>query len=107
MVCTFICQFFLVDPETKVTIINPILFKVLMIVIVTIITFYGYSKINTKTGISIQTSNTFLALNFLLDIVVLIVLFSVPFMVWATTILPVYILVFYGVCFIIKGHGIQ
>jgi hypothetical protein len=103
----FFVSIFLIDPETKMPIIDPILFKVIMVVILAAITFYAYNKIKAKIGMYIQTANTFLAVNIVLDMAILVGLLGVPFVTWIATVLPVYILVFYGMYFIIKRHGIQ
>lgn len=102
----FLVSMFLINPETKETIISPVLFKSLMLVILALITVFGYRKILIISPLTIQTPNTFLAINIVFDLVVLVTLLSVPFQVWLLTVLPIYLLVFYGAFLLMRKYAI-
>lgn len=102
----FLVSMFLINPETKETIISPVLFKSLMLVILALITVFGYRKILNISPLTIQTPNTFLAINIVFDLVVLVTLLSVPFQVWLLTVLPIYLLVFYGAFLLMRKYAI-
>lgn len=89
-------SFFFVNPETKEYTINIWVFKGLMAAILAAVTYVGYNKIAAKGTIKMPVPNTFLAVNVVGDILVLLLAFGVPVLMWITTILPIYIVCIYG-----------
>jgi hypothetical protein len=94
----FVVSLFLVNPQTKEYYPNYIGFKLIMFVILSSITYLLMKKILAKKHESKwKVANTFLLVNIIVDLALLVGLFGVTFVSWLTTILPVYIVVFYGV----------
>jgi hypothetical protein len=92
----FVVSIFMVDPVTKEYLPNFTIFKAVMFVILAVVTYGLYTSLKKVQLLTIATPNTFLLVNILLDLFVLILAFQIPILVWVTTVLPVYLIVFYG-----------
>jgi hypothetical protein len=92
----FVVSIFMVDPVTNEYLPNFIVFKVVMFLILTVVTYGLYTSLKKDQLLTIATPNTFVLVNILLDMVVLVLAFQIPISVWATTVLPIYLIVFYG-----------
>lgn len=97
-------SFFLINPETKEYIINFWVFKLLMITILSFITYIGYKKISTKNDLKLTTAHTFFLVNVLGDVLVLLFFLKFPITVWLTTIVSMYIVVIYGLYSVLKSR---
>ena len=100
-VVPFAVSIFMVDPVTKEYLPNFTVFKVVMFLILAVVTYGLYVLLKKDQLLTITTTNTFLLVNILLDMVVLVLIFKIPILVWVTTVLPVYLIMFYG-CFHLK-----
>lgn len=95
-VVPFAVSMFMVDPVTKEYLPNFTVFKVVMFLILAAVTYGLYALLKKDLALTIAIPNTFLLVNILLDAVVLILAFQIPIFVWVTTVLPMYLIVFYG-----------
>jgi hypothetical protein len=90
-------SFFLIDPNTKEYLPNFIGFKLIMFVLLSAVTYMLMKRIFAKSALGKWlTASLFLVVNIVLDLVVLISLLKIEFMSWLLTILPIYVIVFYG-----------
>jgi hypothetical protein len=99
-VIPFVVSIFMVDPVTKEYLPNIIVFKAVMASLLAIVTYLLYSVIRKARHLHSTVPNTFLASNTVLDGIVLVSLFGMPIVVWCTTVLPLYVIIFYGVYFL-------
>lgn len=95
-VVPFAVSIFMVDPVTKEYLPNFTVFKAVMFFILAVVTYVLYTSLKKDQLLTITTPNTFLLVNILLDTVVLVLVFQIPILVWVTTVLPMYLIVFYG-----------
>jgi hypothetical protein len=98
----FVVSLFMVDPVTKEYLPNFTIFKIVMFLILAVVTYASYTSLKKKQLLTITAANTFLLVNVLFDLVVLVLAFQIPIFVWATTVLPMYLIVFYGSYFLKK-----
>ncbi len=80
------------------------IFKVVMFMILALVTYGLYTSLKKGQLLTIATPNTFLLVNVLFDLVVLVLAFQIPILVWVTTVLPMYLIVFYGGYFLKKWY---
>lgn len=92
-------KFFMYDPNTNQYLPNIPVFKSVMIALTTLLTFYFFSKIkaNDQSSEWYAYAIFFVVVCSVLDFAVLLTVFKVDFSIWALTIFPVYIIVFFGV----------
>jgi hypothetical protein len=96
-------SFFMIDPETQAYLPNELVFKATMIAISAAVTFFFFNKLKKMNLLQVQVPHTFLIINVLLDIAVLIGVFAMPFTEWVTTVFPAYIVIFYGLYYLLKN----
>lgn len=89
-------SFFMIDPVTMEYLPNEIVFKITMILLSAIVTFLFFRKIKNKGILQVQVPHTFLFVNIVLDVLILIGALGMSVAEWSTTVLPMYIIVFYG-----------
>lgn len=89
-------SFFMIDPVTMEYLPNEMAFKITMILSSAVVTFLFFRKIKSRGILQVQVSHTFLFVNIVLDILFLMGALGMPVTEWATTVLPMYIVVFYG-----------
>lgn len=89
-------SFFMIDPVTMEYLPNETVFKITMILSSAVVTFLFFRKIKSRGILQVQVSHTFLLVNIVLDILFLMGALGMPVTEWATTVLPMYIVVFYG-----------
>lgn len=95
-------SFFMIDPVTMEYLPNEMIFSVTMILLSAIVTFLFFKKIKSRGMMQVQIPHTFLFVNVVLDILILISSFGMPFTEWVTTVFPSYIVVFYGLYFYLR-----
>jgi hypothetical protein len=96
----FAVSIFMVNPVTGEYLPNFVIFKVVMLLLLSTITYYSYINIKKFGGLTIKVPNTFLAVNSIMDILVLMLAFQIPLSIWFITILPIYFIVFYGIYYL-------
>lgn len=89
-------SFGLFDPATQSYVPSFAGFKVIMTLTAAAVTFFTYRWIARHRSLVWGTAAVYLAINSLLDVLVLILLFKVPIKTWLMTILPVYTFVFFA-----------
>ena len=100
----FFVSVFMIETGTNPVSYKPdfITFKITMFVILVIITTLGYTIMRWYTKLNwVITSIVFLLLSCILDVVVLINIYKTNTTSWVLTVLPVYLLVFFGLGYII------
>lgn len=98
-------SFFLVDPETKAYLINFWLFKTLMASLLGAVVYFFFNKLIKRHSLNLATANTFVAVNILGDLLVLIAIFKMDLINWLTTIVPIYLVVVYGLFSVMKKRS--
>jgi len=98
-----IASFGLYDPATGSYVPGFLGFKIIMAVLAGASTFFTYRWITRQHTLAWSTAGFYLIVNSLLDVVVLILMFRMPPTEWLTTILPLYLLVFFGILAIMRG----
>jgi hypothetical protein len=97
-----LASFGLFNPNTGAYLPNYPGFKLIMAVLAALCTFLSYRWIARSGGLTPGVPVTYLALNSLLDLAVLIAAFGMPVAVWGTTVFPVYVAVFVGLYFAMR-----
>jgi uncharacterized membrane protein YidH (DUF202 family) len=100
----FFVSIFMIDSSRLPILYKPdyITFKLTMIVILIIITTLGYSIMRWYTKLNwVITAITFLLFSCVLDIVVLINIFKFSNTDWVLTVLPSYLVIFFGLGYLI------
>jgi hypothetical protein len=93
----FLASFFFIDQNTKSYIPNELVFKLIMIAILAGITLVIYLYLRLKTELNwLLVAGFFLFLNCVLDNIFLIGLFKYELIKWVLTVLPIYIVIFFG-----------
>ena len=92
-------SFFMIDLVTMAYLPNETVFKITMILSSAVVTFLFFRKIKSGGIMLAQVPHTFLLVNVLLDILFLMGALGMPVTEWVTTVLPMYIVVFYGLYF--------
>jgi hypothetical protein len=87
-------SFGLYDPETKIYVPSYIGFKITMALTAATVAFLTMRWISKKELVSAKVPAIYVAVNSLLDIFVLVLLFAMPFMFWTMTVFPIYVVVF-------------
>ncbi|OYU03469.1 MAG: hypothetical protein CFE36_01565 [Sphingomonadaceae bacterium PASS1] len=90
-------SFGLFDPATQFYVPGFVGFKIIMILTVAAVTFFTYCWIARHRPLVWGMAAVYLAINSLLDLLVLILLFKVPIESWLMTILPIYIVIFFAI----------
>lgn len=90
-------SFGLYDPATGVYLPNFLGFKLIMAALAAASAYATYRWIARQKPLEIGVPNTYLALNAVLDIILLVAMFGMPLLSWLTTIFPIYIVVFYAI----------
>jgi hypothetical protein len=104
----FVVSCLMYDPDTKNFLPNFAVFKIVMVTTLIAVTVPIYIWLKPSHGCSrFSIATTFLVVNIVLDIVVLMLVLKVPFLVWLLSILPIYLLVFYSLARIISFQGSQ
>lgn len=101
----FIVSMFLVridDAGEKIYLPNYLVFKILMIVIAGLVTYYFYQNMKKQKLLQWATAHVFLLVNGLMDLLILVVAFQMPLIEWVMTILPLYLLGFYGLVWLLN-----
>lgn len=88
--------FFMIDPVTMEYLPNETVFKITMILLSAIVTFLFFRKIKSRGILQAQVPHTFLLVNVVLDILILMGALGMPFTEWVTIVFPMYLVVFYG-----------
>lgn len=96
-------SFFLINPTTKEYLPNFWSFKVIMLVVLGSLTYFLYKRLNSKDSGKVQIASTFIIVNSVLDLIVLVGFFGISILTWATTIWPIYVIVFIGLAQYIFG----
>lgn len=89
-------SFGLFDPATGIYLPNFIGFKIIMAALAALSAYFTYRWIAQATPLRAGVPNTYLALNAILDLILLVAAFGMPFLSWLTTIFPIYVVVFYA-----------
>jgi hypothetical protein len=100
----FFVSLFMIDNSRNPIAYKPdyISFKITMFVLLIVITTLGYSVVRWYTKINwVITAITFLLLSCVLDVIVLINIFRMNSTNWVITVLPIYLLIFFGLAYII------
>lgn len=100
----FFVSVFMIDNTKNPIMYKPdyITFKITMLVILVIVTTMGYGIIRWYTKLNwVITAMTFLMFSCVLDVVILINIFRANTTSWVLTVLPVYLLVFFGLSYIV------
>jgi uncharacterized membrane protein YdbT with pleckstrin-like domain len=104
----FVVSGLMYDPDTKGFLPNFAVFKIVMVTTLIAVTvpIYIWLKPSHRCSRS-SIASTFLVVNIVLDIVVLVMVLKVPFLVWLLSILPIYLLVFYSLARLISIQDSQ
>jgi hypothetical protein len=89
-------SFGLYNPATQFHYPNFIGFKIIMTTVAVCATFFTYRWIARHQSLGWSVAIVYLLVNASLDLLVIILLFKMPFASWFTTILPVYLIVFFA-----------
>lgn len=93
-----VISFFLFNPQTREYIPNFLSFKVIMAVVLLAITWFLYMRLrNEMKSSKWQVSIVFLLVSVVFDLIVLVWLLAMPFATWLLTVLPLYIVIFFGI----------
>ena len=95
-------SFFMIDPVTMEYLPNETVFKITMILSSAVVAFLFFRKIKSRGMLQVQVPHTFLFVNIVLDILFLMGALGMPVTEWVTTVLPMYIVVFYGWYFYLR-----
>lgn len=97
-------SFFMVDASTTPHSYKPniYVFKLVMFVLASAITYYFYKKLRDKKSLTMAVAHVFFATSVLLDMILLVSVFKMPFMIWVAMILPFYVVAFYGIYFLLN-----
>jgi hypothetical protein len=95
-------SFGLYTPETKIYFPNYTGFKLIMAAVVAIVAFATMRWLARKQALSDKTPPLYIGVNSALDLILLVMTLAMPFAFWVTTILPIYVLVFYVAYFVVK-----
>ncbi len=97
-------SFFMVDGSTTPHSYKPniYVFKLVMFILASAIAYYFYKKLRDKKDLTITVAHVFLATSVLLDMILLVSVFKMPFMIWVAMILPFYLVAFYGIYFLLN-----
>jgi len=100
-----VVSFFMYDPQTNQYLPNIPVFKSVMIALTTLLTYYFFKKIKTSDTASpwYAYALLFVVVCSVLDFAVLLTVFKVEFSVWAMAIFPVYLIVFFGLGYLMLG----
>ncbi len=101
-VIPMIVSFFMIDPVTMEYLPNELVFKITMIVVAAAVTLFLFKKFLTKNLLNLQVPHTFLIINVVLDVIVLMGMLAMPFAEWVTTVFPSYLIIFYGLYYFLK-----
>lgn len=94
----------MIDPVTKAYIPNELVFKITMEAICLIVTLFFFIGLKKQNMLTVNVPLIFLMVGVLLDMIVLIGMFGMSLTEWATTVLPAYVIIFYGLYFVIRGR---
>ena len=97
-----VVSFALYDPQTGAYYPSYTGFKIIMALLAALTCFATYRWIRARRPLTAGTAATYVAANSVLDLVLLVAVFGVPFLVWAATIFPVYVIVFFGLYFLMS-----
>ena len=99
----FFVSIFMIDNTKNPVGYKPdiVTFKITMFVILTIITMIGYFIIRNTRLNWLITAIVFLLVSCVLDVVVIINIFRMNTTSWVLTILPIYLLIFFGLAYTI------
>jgi hypothetical protein len=92
-----VVSFALYNPETKIYVPNYPGFKFIMALLAAITCFMTMRWISKSHALTPAVPTAYIVINSVLDLIVLVGAFKMPSMVWATTIFPIYVLVFIGI----------
>jgi hypothetical protein len=100
----FVVSIFMIDNSRVPIAYKPdyISFKITMFVILIVITTLGYSVMRWYTKMNwVITAMTFLLVSCVLDVILLINIFKMNTTDWVLTVLPSYLLIFFGLAYLI------
>jgi len=100
-----IVSFGLYNPDTRVYLPNFAMFKLIMAGLAFLTTGLGYAWLKRSGPLGIATANTVLATSVVFDLILLVAIFGMPVSYWLLTVLPVYLLVFYGLLAFMRRSG--
>lgn len=89
-------SFFMVDPQTHAFLPNIYIFKTVMVVSSAAVSYCFYAYLSSRRGLSILVPVIFLVVRAIIDNVMLALGQVMTVGRWAFTILPFYLLVFFG-----------
>ena len=90
-------SFGLYNPQTDVYIPNYWGFKLIMAALGGVTAWFCYRWLARSQPLTIGVPNTVIAVNAVLDLLLLVMTFGMPLSNWALTILPIYLVVYYGI----------
>jgi hypothetical protein len=101
-------SFGLYNPATQSYYPNFIGFKIIMATVAACATFFTYRCIARHRSLGWSVAIVYLLVNTALDVLVIILLFKMPFAFWFTTIMPVYLIVFFAmIAFLLRGQRLE
>ena len=86
----------MVDPVSKEYLPNFTVFKAVMFILLLTLSYFFYKRLKIQSLLDMPSVHTFLLSNILLDSLILLLVINLPFFLWVTTVLPIYLIVFYG-----------
>jgi hypothetical protein len=102
-----VVSFGLYNPETNIYLPNYLGFKLIMALLAAVTCFMTMRWISKSHALTPAVPATYIVLNSVLDLIVLVGAFKMPSMVWATTIFPIYVLVFAAIYLMIKRQTLN
>lgn len=90
-------SFGLYNPQTGVYVPSYLGFKAIMALLGAIAAWFCYRWVAKAQPLTWGVPNTVVAVNAVLDMLLLVLAFGMPLSAWLSTILPIYVVVYYGV----------
>lgn len=100
-------SFGLYNPKTGVYIPNYWVFKLMMAALAAVVCIATYRWIARIQHLSAMVPTAYLALNSILDLLLLVALFGMPFQDWLMTIFPIYVIVFFLIWLALKSAAVR
>ena len=100
-------SFGLYNPKTGVYIPNYLGFKLIMAALAAVACLMTYRWIAQKQPLNAAVPAIYLALNSVLDLILLVALFRMPLQSWLMTIFPIYVIVFFVIWLAVKTTAVR
>jgi hypothetical protein len=100
-------SFGLYNPKTGVYVPSYWEFKLIMAAVAAVACIATYRWIERKQQLSSTVPAAYLALNSVLDLILLVALFGMPFQDWLITVFPIYVTVFFVIWFYVKAAEVR